>query len=91
MDSQLLLTAEEREHLVELLREVVKDARVEEHRTRSSAYREHISRREDALSAVPEKAAGFVGRQVVSTRFGDRLSRPPSRHYPIGNPSPQPR
>lgn len=55
MDSQLLLTAEEREHLVELLRDVVKEARVEEHRTRSPTYREHISRREDALSAVLQK------------------------------------
>ena len=55
MDSQLLLTAEEREYLVELLRDVVKEARVEEHRTRSPAYREHISRREDVLSAVLQK------------------------------------
>ena len=55
MDSQLLLTAEEREYLVDLLREQVKDARVEEHRTRSPSYREHISRREDALSAVLQK------------------------------------
>ena len=55
MDSQLLLSAEEREFLVDLLKEVVKDARVEEHRTRSPSYREHISRREDALSAVLQK------------------------------------
>jgi len=55
MDSQLLLTAEEREYLVDLLKEVVKDARVEEHRTRSPSYREHISHREHALSAVLQK------------------------------------
>ena len=55
MDSQLLLTAEEREYLVELLKEVVKEARVEEHRTRSPSFREHISRREDVLSAVLQK------------------------------------
>ena len=55
MDSQLMLTVEEREFLVELLKEVVKEARVEEHRTRSPSYREHISRREDALSAVLQK------------------------------------
>ena len=55
MDSQLLLTSEEREVLVDLLKEVVKEARVEEHRTRSPSYREHISRREDVLTAVLEK------------------------------------
>jgi hypothetical protein len=55
MDSQLLLTAEEREYLVDLLKEVVKEARVEEHRTRSPSFREHISRREDVLSTVLQK------------------------------------
>ena len=55
MDSQLLLTAEERTFLLDLLKEVVKEARVEEHRTRSPAYREHVSRREDALTAVLQK------------------------------------
>jgi hypothetical protein len=55
MDSQLLVTAEEREFLVELLKDVVKEARVEEHRTRSPSYREHISRREDVLSNVLQK------------------------------------
>ena len=55
MDSQLLLTAEEREFLVDLLKETVKEARVEEHRTRSPSFREHISRREDALTGVLKK------------------------------------
>ena len=55
MDSQLFLTAEERTVLLDLLKDVVKEARVEEHRTRSPAYREHISRREDALTAVLQK------------------------------------
>ena len=55
MDSQLVLTTEERTVLLDLLKDVVKEARVEEHRTRSPAYREHISRREDVLSAVLQK------------------------------------
>ena len=55
MDSQILLTSEEREVLVDLLSEVVKEVRVEEHRTRSPSYREHISRREDVLSGLLQK------------------------------------
>ena len=55
MDSPIMLTAEERDFLVELLKDVVKEARVEEHRTRSPSFREHISRREDALSAILQK------------------------------------
>jgi hypothetical protein len=55
MDSQLVLTTEERTVLLDLLKDVVKEARVEEHRTRSPSYREHISRREDALTSVLQK------------------------------------
>lgn len=55
MDSQIMLPAEERDFVVELLKDVVKEARVEEHRTRSPSYREHISLREEALSAVLQK------------------------------------
>jgi len=38
----LSVTAEERQYLVELLERVLNDVRVEEHRTRTLSYREHV-------------------------------------------------
>ena len=53
MNEQLLdLTAEERELLTELLTTSLKEMRVEEHRTRTPSFREHIIRREDVARAV---------------------------------------
>ncbi len=39
---QLPLTAEEQEFLVGLLEIALKDTRIEEHRTRTPMYREHV-------------------------------------------------
>jgi hypothetical protein len=53
--SQLLLTADERQFLVDLLQAVLKDARIEEHRTRAPSYREHILQKETLLNSVLSK------------------------------------
>jgi hypothetical protein len=49
---QLTLTAEERTFLAGLLETVLKDTRVEEHRTRTPSYREEIVHREELITAV---------------------------------------
>jgi hypothetical protein len=51
-DVQLSLTTAERECLVEVLERALKEARIEEHRTRAPAYREHVSQREDIISGL---------------------------------------
>jgi hypothetical protein len=52
---QLTLTDEEREYLIGLLEAVLKDTRIEEHRTRTLSYREHVLHREDVIAAVLKK------------------------------------
>lgn len=52
---QLTLTAEERAYLTSLLESVLKNARVEEHRTRAPSYREHIIHQEDLITALLSK------------------------------------
>jgi hypothetical protein len=54
-DSQLTLTPEERQFLVGLLEMVLKDTLVEEHRTRTLSYREHILHREELINHLLEK------------------------------------
>jgi len=51
----LALTEEERSELASLLDRTLRDTLVEEHRTDSPNYREHIERREAALRSVSEK------------------------------------
>jgi hypothetical protein len=51
----LALTGEEREFLVGLLETVLKDKRVEEHRTRAPSYREHVLREERLIDALLAK------------------------------------
>lgn len=46
---QLTLTSEEREYLGNLLETVLKETRVEEHRTRAPAYREHVLQKENVI------------------------------------------
>ena len=46
---QLTLTAEEHEYLAELLETVLKNTRIEEHRTRTPAYRQHVLERENVI------------------------------------------
>jgi len=52
---QLTLSAEERTFLVGLLETVLKDTRIEEHRTRTPSYREHILHKEDLIAALLSK------------------------------------
>ena len=54
-ESQLMLTAEEHTFLVGLLETALKDARVEEHRTRTPLYREHVLHREDLIAGLLSK------------------------------------
>jgi hypothetical protein len=51
-ESQLPVTAEERQFLVGLLEVALKDTRVEEHRTRTPTYREHILHQEDLITRL---------------------------------------
>ena len=48
-ESKLTLTDEERTFLVDFLEAVLKDTRIEEHRTRTPSYREHILHKEDLI------------------------------------------
>jgi hypothetical protein len=52
---QLTLTTEEREFLMDLLEVTLRDTRVEEHRTRTPSYREHVLHREDLIAALLSK------------------------------------
>ncbi len=54
-DLQLTITAAEREYLVDLLERVLKDASVEEHRTRTPSYRQHILQQEILIRNLLEK------------------------------------
>jgi len=54
-ESQLMLTAEERQFLLDLLQTVLKDARIEEHRTRAPSYREHVLQKEALLDSILSK------------------------------------
>lgn len=54
-ESQLTLTAEERTFLAGLLEVALKDMRVEEHRTRTPTYREHILHQEDLIAGLLSK------------------------------------
>ena len=52
---QLTLNVEEREYLVGLLENLLKEKRVEEHRTRGPSYREHLLHQEDLLAGLLSK------------------------------------
>jgi hypothetical protein len=54
-DTQITLTQEEVNHLVALLQTTLKQRRVEEHRTRTPSYREHVVRDEECLASVLKK------------------------------------
>jgi hypothetical protein len=62
-DLQLTLTNPERECLVEMLERALKETRVEEHRTRAPAYREHVVEREDLIVSLLSK----LGQPVEAT------------------------
>ena len=54
-ESHLTLSEEERDFLVGLLKVTLKDAQVEEHRTRTLSYREHIVHREHLIESLLHK------------------------------------
>ena len=54
-DRQIALTEEERSWLAGLLKQVLKEQRVEEHRTRTPSYREHILHRENLIAGLLSK------------------------------------
>jgi hypothetical protein len=54
-ESQVTLTDEERAFLTGLLEITLKDTRVEEHRTRTPSYREHILHREEVIAGLLSK------------------------------------
>jgi hypothetical protein len=54
-DLQLTLTASERKFLVDLLDRVLKERQIEEHRTRTPSYREHILEQETLIVQLLNK------------------------------------
>jgi hypothetical protein len=60
-ETQLTLTDEERAYLVGLLETVLKDTRIEEHRTRTPSYREHVLHQEDLILALLSKLGQSPG------------------------------
>lgn len=53
--AQVTLTAEECSFLQHHLEEVLKEMRIEEHRTRTPSYREHIIRNENLITGLLKK------------------------------------
>lgn len=54
-ESNLTLTTEEQQFLAGLLDVALKDARIEEHRTRTPSYREHIVHKEELIAGLLKK------------------------------------
>jgi hypothetical protein len=52
---QLTLNDDERKYLVTALEKALADTRVEEHRTRTPTYREHIVSQENVIVALLQK------------------------------------
>ena len=52
---QLTLTAEEQQFLADLLESTLKERRIEEHRTRTPTYREHVLHEEELIVSVLRK------------------------------------
>jgi hypothetical protein len=52
---QLTLTAEERKYLVDLLEVTLKETQVEEHRTRTPSYRQHVLQQEGLIVQLLNK------------------------------------
>jgi hypothetical protein len=60
-DVTLALSAEERQFLTGLLQTVLKDTRIEEHRTRTLSYREHVLHKEELIKSVLSKLGEPAG------------------------------
>jgi hypothetical protein len=59
-ETQLALSTEERELLVNLLESSLKRTLVEEHRTRGPTYREHIVQQEELMEGLLRKLGHTV-------------------------------
>jgi hypothetical protein len=55
------LSEEEQAYLTSLLQQTLKEALVEEHRTRTPSYRQDVIHREDVIRAVLEKLRRRAG------------------------------
>jgi len=60
-DNPITLTAEEQDQLADLLQEVLKETRVEEHRTRSPSFREVVLKKEQLIASVLRKLGKPAG------------------------------
>lgn len=58
---QLTLSAEEHQYLRELLERTLKNTRVEEHRTRTPSYRQHVLHEEDLIQGLLNKLGQSPG------------------------------
>jgi hypothetical protein len=58
---QVTLTTEEHRFLVELLERCLKDTQIEEHRTRTPSYREHVLHQEELMTALLAKLGKSPG------------------------------
>ena len=54
-ETALTFTAEERKYLVDLLQEMLKETRVEEHRTRKPSYRQFVVHNEELINSLLTK------------------------------------
>jgi hypothetical protein len=54
-DMQITLSSAERDYLVDVLQTVLKNTRIEEHRTRTPSYREHIEQHEALIENLLAK------------------------------------
>jgi hypothetical protein len=54
-ESQLSLTPEEHQFLVGLLEVALRDTEIEEHRTKTITYREHIRHKEEVIAGLLSK------------------------------------
>jgi hypothetical protein len=52
---RLAITTDERQYLASLLETALKDARIEEHRTRTPSYREHVLHDEQLIIGLLNK------------------------------------
>jgi hypothetical protein len=54
-ESSLMLSGEERDYLVKVLETMLRDTRVEEHRTRTPSYREFVLNQESLIEGLLSK------------------------------------
>ena len=54
-DVHLTLTTDEAKYLTEVLEAALKNTQIEEHRTRTPAYRQHVLEHEELIAAILAK------------------------------------